>query len=122
MPGSIHNPLARGCHALIRQGAKLVESGEHILEELSHLIPDGVPASPGNPGTNDSDQDRLHKSGDLSGEYTELLDAMGYEPVGVDELVQRSGLTPEQVSSMLLLLELEDRVHSGTGGRYTRSR
>jgi len=119
MPGSVHNPLAHGCHALIRQGAKLVESGEHILEELNHLV------SPGSTTAVDSvrqDQAALPKSVKLAGEYTELLDAMGYDPVSVNDLVQRSGLTPEQVSSMLLLLELEDRVHSGAGGRYTRSR
>jgi DNA processing protein len=119
MPGSIHNPLAHGCHALIRQGAKLVESGEHILEELNHLVSPGLTTAA---DSGRQDQAAPPKSGKLAGEYTELLDAMGYEPVSVNELVQRSGLTPEQVSSMLLLLELEDRVHSGAGGRYTRSR
>lgn len=115
IPGSIHNPLARGCHALIRQGAKLVESGEDILEELAgrfFLSPaaDGVqPSAP--PSATD----------ELAGEYRELLDAMGYEPVSVDQLVSRSGLTPEEVSSMLLLLELEDKVRSCAGGRYSRA-
>ncbi len=122
MPGSIHNPLARGCHALIRQGAKLVESGEHILEELTPLITADSPAIPGSAGAENHLRDTADKSSKLAGEYAELLDAMGFEPVGVNQLVQRSGLTPEQVSSMLLLLELEDRVHSGAGGRYTRSR
>ena len=121
MPGSIHNPLARGCHALIRQGAKLVETGEHILEELKPLISVDTRADPGSSGADDRDHDTPQKSSKLAGEYAELLDAMGYEPVAVNELVQRSGLTPEQVSSMLLLLELEDRVHSGAGGRYTRT-
>jgi len=122
MPGSIHNPLAHGCHALIRQGAKLVESGEHILEELNTLISADSPAIPGSSDVDDQEHDAFDKSSKLAGEYTEFLDTMGYEPVGINELVQRSGLTPEQVSSMLLLLELEDRVHSGAGGRYTRSR
>jgi DNA processing protein len=116
IPGSIHNPLARGCHALIRQGAKLVESGADILEELTgrfHEPPaaatDAQPAAPPSVGA------------ELAGEYRDLLDAMGYEPVCVDQLVARSGLTPEEVSSMLLLLELEDKVHSSAGGRYTRN-
>jgi DNA processing protein len=116
IPGSIHNPLARGCHALIREGAKLVENGAHILEELAdHLVldrpPDTTPPRTGDATTKE-----------LSPEYNQLLDSMGYEPVAVDQLVQRTGLTPEQLSSMLLLLELEDRVHSGPGGRYTRAR
>ena len=122
MPGSIHNPLARGCHALIRQGAKLVENGEHIFEELGHLISTHTLASTDSSVADTSASGSPPKPDDLACEYNELLDNMGYEPVAVDELVQRSGLTPEQVSSMLLLLELEDRVHSGAGGRYTRTR
>ncbi len=118
LPGSIHNPLARGCHALIRDGAKLVEKGEHILEELASQLPlscrdDKTPSkAPADTQT----------PAELPREYRELLDCMGYDTVSVDQLVQRSGLTPEQVSSMLLLLELEDSVHSGAGGRYTRAR
>ena len=57
----------------------------------------------------------------LAGEYRQLLDLMGYEPVSVDQLVDRSGLTPEQVSSMLLVLELEDHIVGSAGGRYTRT-
>jgi len=118
IPGSVHNPLARGCHALIREGAKLVETGEHVLEELASQL--ALPALAA-----ESPRQRAETSPqreELSGDYSELLELMGYEPVAVDQLVQRSGLTPEQVSSMLLLLELEDRVHSSAGGRYTRAR
>jgi len=118
IPGSVHNPLARGCHALIREGAKLVETGEHVLEELASQL--ALPALAA-----ESPRQRAETSPqreELSGDYSELLELMGYAPVAVDQLVQRSGLTPEQVSSMLLLLELEDRVHSSAGGRYTRAR
>jgi DNA processing protein len=118
IPGSVHNPLARGCHALIREGAKLVESGEDILEELAAQLPldrSSTPRLPSTAGT-------AAQSEELSQEYSKLLELMGYEAVAVDQLVQRTGLTPEQVSSMLLLLELEDKVHSGPGGRYTRAR
>ena len=116
IPGSIHNPLARGCHALIRQGAKLVESGSDILEELSGRF------NPLPEATADSKPTAASQAAaELAAEYRDLLDAMGYEPVCVDQLVARSGLTPEEVSSMLLLLELEDKVHSGAGGRYTRN-
>jgi len=117
IPGSVHNPLARGCHALIREGAKLVESGEHVLEELG-----GQLSSPVLPASARQQSEDAVGQGELSGDYSELLELMGFEPVAVDQLVERSGLTPEEVSSMLLLLELEDRVHSGAGGRYTRAR
>ena len=113
----MHNPLARGCHALIREGAKLVESGEHILEELG-----GQLSSPVLPTAVRRHREDALDHGELSGDYSKLLELMGFEPVAVDQLVERSGLTPEEVSSMLLLLELEDRVHSGAGGRYTRAK
>ncbi len=121
IPGSIHNPLTRGCHALIREGAKLVEKGDHILEELAPLISlslseNRTEAETAGPSV------REQESIQLAGEYLQLLDSMGYEPVCVDQLVERSGLTPEQVSSMLLLLELEDQIVGGAGGRYTRKR
>ncbi|MGD2074544.1 MAG: DNA-processing protein DprA [Gammaproteobacteria bacterium] len=121
IPGSIHNPLARGCHALIREGAKLVETGEHILEELApqlsayllrrkpDLEPDDLP-------------EHATETGELSPEYTQLLDCIGYDPVFVDQLVERSGLTPEEVSSMLLVLELDGHLVSGAGGSYSRVR
>ncbi len=119
IPGSIHNPLARGCHALIRQGAKLVENGEHVLEELAPLL--SVARAPEQPPSMHPGEPPAQASA-LAGDYRKLLDAMGYDPVAVDQLVQRSGLTPEEVSSMLLLLELEGRVHSSAGGRYIRAR
>ena len=121
IPGSIHNPLTRGCHALIREGAKLVETGEHILEELAALISVSLSQANRKPAT---DQPSGKKQGaeKLAGEYLQLLDFMGYHPISIDQLVARSGLTPEQVSSMLLVLELEDHIVGGAGGRYTRIR
>ncbi|VAW75677.1 Rossmann fold nucleotide-binding protein Smf possibly involved in DNA uptake [hydrothermal vent metagenome] len=120
IPGSIHNPLARGCHALIREGAKLVETGQHVLEELAPLVSaarmsDQTSAKQVAGGAPD-------KTTELAEDYRKLLDNMGYEPVSVDELVPRSGLTAEQLSSMLLVLELDGHLHSGAGGRYTRVR
>lgn len=110
IPGSIHNPLAKGCHTLIRQGAKLVEKAEHILEELVH-IPQYLPFNE----ENDS-----QTSVNLDDEYLSLLDHLGYEPTPIDKVVERSGLTPEAVSSMLLVLELQDYVESLPGGSYSR--
>jgi DNA processing protein len=114
IPGSIHNPMARGCHSLIRQGAKLVETAADILEELGPLL-GGLAsmAQPSLPG---------HQSAGrlLDAEYQELLEQMGFDPVPIDVLIQRTGLTADAVSSMLLLLELEGQVTSLSGGRYSR--
>ncbi len=113
IPGSIHNPLARGCHALIRQGAKLVETAADVLEELLpqlHLALEERPAPAETTGT---------RSGDAA--RREVLDCLGYDPVSVDLLVERTGLTPEGVSSILLELELEGQVTSAAGGLYTRA-
>lgn len=112
IPGSIHSPLARGCHALIRQGAKLVETAQDILEELEPLarvaIESSAPAMP--------PPDR-----DLDPHLAELLECVGYDPMTVDALVERSGLTPDVVSSMLLQLELRGLVALGAGGNYSRT-
>ncbi len=116
IPGSIHNPLARGCHALIRQGAKLVESAQDIVEELAALLG-------GLESTIDSPETALTTDSDRQSDpdYQRLLDALGYDLVSVDELITRSGLTAEAVSSMLLLLELDGHVSSAPGGRYSRT-
>jgi DNA processing protein len=116
IPGSIHNPLARGCHLLIRQGAKLVETADDILTELRALV-----------GTlrADADQPRtaeaVHDCGaPLDKDYEILLDALGFEPAGVDLLVERTGLGADAVASMLLILELQGRIESYPGGLYVR--
>ena len=115
IPGSIHNPLARGCHQLIREGARLVERAQDLFEELAPqlqacLRPLATPEAPSaEPAPTSVDDD-----------YGRLLDAMGYDPVSPDELVARTGLPPEAVSSMLLLLELEGRVSAVPGGRFVR--
>jgi DNA processing protein len=113
IPGSIHNPLAKGCHQLIREGAKLVETAADIVEELGALasveenaVDTGVLAER-DPQALDSD-------------YQLLFDCLGYDPIEIDSLVLQSGLTAETVSSMLLLLELEGQVASLSGGRYVR--
>ena len=112
LPGSIHNPLARGCHHLIRQGAKLVEGVEDVLEELGPLA-----ACVGAPRADEAP--RQNMTADLDGEQRRLLQALGFEPVSIDALVARSGLTAEVVSSMLLTMELQGCVTSN-GGHYCR--
>jgi len=114
IPGSIHNPLARGCHMLIRNGAKLVEAASDVLAELGPLA-GVVQNDPANAG-----QSTPSAGPELDAEYLRLLDACGYEPVTVDDLVERTRLTTAEVSSMLLILELQGFLESGPGGRYTR--
>ncbi|MGI9264826.1 MAG: DNA-processing protein DprA [Gammaproteobacteria bacterium] len=114
IPGSIHNPLARGCHLLIRKGAKLVETAADVLSELGSLVSltQDLSASP------PPDTDR--SGPELDEEYAKLLEACGYESVTVDLLVERTRLTAAEVSSMLLILELQGFLESGPGGRYIR--
>jgi len=114
IPGSIHNPLSRGCHALIRQGAKLVETAQDILDELGTL------AAASTVTTRCSVAMSAEQSPELADDYMQLLESMGYSHTSVDMLVETSGLTPAVVSSMLLQLELKGFIASGPGGLYNR--
>ncbi|MDD3352376.1 DNA-processing protein DprA [Zoogloea sp.] len=107
VPGSIHSPVARGCHRLIRDGAKLVESANDILEELRWEPPKGAPVqvlSPGGEG----------------GESGAVLEALGHDPADLEALVHRTSLTTEALYAILLLLELDGRVARLPGGRFQR--
>jgi DNA processing protein len=117
MPGSIHNPVSKGCHRLIREGAKLVETADDVLEELAAVL---RPALLGKvPGQTDAGSTQVPEE-TWDPEHERLLEAMGFDPVTVDQLVSRTGLTVEAVSSMLLLMELRGQVASLSGGRYVR--
>ncbi len=113
IPGSIHNPQARGCHALIRQGAKLVETGEHIVEELASQL--GLLADPDTPAESPATPE-----GELEPDHLELLETMGYDPVSTDQLAAKSRFSAAEISSMLLLLELQGHVSSEAGGLFIR--
>lgn len=113
IPGSIHNPLARGCHQLIREGAKLVEKAEDVIEELGALA-----AFKSNAVQEIDQQEASHQK---DGDYQVLFEHLGYDPISIDKLIENSGLTADVVSSMLLLLELQGEVESLTGGRYVRT-
>lgn len=115
VPGSIYNPLSRGCHELIKRGARLAETADDILSELNYSaffgrVPKGVrDAAEHHPDASGMDKD--HKI---------LLDALGFDPADLDVLVVRTGFKPEAVSSMMLILELEGHVQAAPGGRYSR--
>jgi DNA processing protein len=106
VPGSIHSPQSKGCHKLIKQGAKLVESAQDILEELrwEAVVAAAPPAValPDDP------------------EAARLLEMLGFQPCDLDTLGARSGLTAEQLLAMLLPLELDGHVAQLPGGRYQR--
>ena len=112
VPGSIHNPLSRGCHQLIRQGAKLVETAEDIVAELAplstHMLQSSLESTTNEEAPAHDDD-----------EYRHLRKHLGYDPVSISEIAENSGLTIDQVSSMLLILELEGVVESQSGGRYS---
>ncbi|MGH8458888.1 MAG: DNA-processing protein DprA, partial [Nevskiales bacterium] len=118
IPGSIHNPLARGCHRLLREGAKLVESAQDILEEIGPLLGNRIPPIAGERGMRHtgSSVDTEERDAD----YVRLLEAMGYEPARVDQLVERTGFAADAVASMLLILELQNEVALAPGGAYQR--
>ena len=112
LPGSIHNPMARGCHELIRQGAKLVERVEDVLSELK--IPLSAQLLAGRRRKPRAPAPVLDK------EYKILLDALAFEPASVDSLIERTGMNSESIASMLLILELDGHVAPHPGGRYSR--
>ncbi|MEO6799807.1 MAG: DNA-processing protein DprA [Rhodanobacter sp.] len=127
LPGSIHNPLARGCHRLIRDGARLVEDASEIIEILAPLAhrlgielaarldceklgPSAGPTS----GTAIPHREATSSDPD----YRRLLKELAHEPATMDELLQRTGLSAAPLSSMLLMLELEARIERLPGNRY----
>jgi len=116
IPGSIHNPLARGCHRLIKEGAKLVETATDVLEELApqlrrELLATDIEESPTEP------HDETTR---LDDDYRALLQLIGDGPTPIDQLIGISGLTANAVSSMLLQLELQGHVALNPGG-YSRT-
>ena len=120
LPGSIHNPMARGCHRLIREGATLVESPAEVLAVLGPLAADLARALRGELGAPIHVTEPTSEPPILSDpDYNRLWQALGHDPTGMDELVERSGLTTAVLSSMLLALELEGRV-AAEHGRYSR--
>lgn len=118
VPGSIHSTLSKGCHRLIKDGAKLVESAQDILEELRlDEPPPAVPAAkPADAGAGAAEP------AGATPEQARLLAALGHDPVDLDTLVQRTGQAAGALSAQLLELELAQHVERLPGNRYQRLR
>jgi DNA processing protein len=115
IPGSIHSTLSRGCHRLIRQGAKLVETADDIFTELGALLASLGPASRA-----EAPDPQEYSGHALDKDYEILLDALGFESGAIDTLVARTGFEAGAVASMLLILELEGRIAQQPGGLFCR--
>ncbi|MGD8785079.1 MAG: DNA-processing protein DprA, partial [Thioalkalispiraceae bacterium] len=113
VPGSIHSPTSRGCHWLLRQGAKLVENIKDILEEFDLKL-----------GQMELDYDQRSKPDEsikLDMRFQQVLSNVDFVPTSVDRIIERSGLTADAVCSMLLVLELQDLVQLTNSGQYCRT-
>ena len=128
IPGSIHSPLARGCHRLIREGAKLVETAEDVIEELRGRL--GWPAPTPQPkpqgrrttrtmATPPASVAQAHLA--LDDETAQVLALIGHDPVDIDTLAARSGLTVDALYAILLPLELDGHLARMPGGRFQRT-
>ena len=117
VPGPIQSPLARGCHQLIREGAKLVEQITDILEELPPDIPGGPWQVPEKHASESVDGPR----DDLDEMQKKVLASLAYRATTIDSVIERSGLTADTVCSILLALELRGLVVPIPGGAYCRA-
>ena len=115
IPGSIHSPVAKGCHQLIKQGAKLVENTQDILEEIKNLLP--VHRSANSPSGLIGEMALETEAG--LGSNT-VLDLMGFDAINFDSLQQLSTLTTEALSAMLMMLELDGKITVLSGNKYQR--
>ena len=105
IPGSIHSPLSKGCHKLIKQGAKLVDDARDILDEL---------------GLGGASQGKAPAISPPDADSARLLDCLGYDSCDIDTLTAHTGLTAERLYAILLQLELDGRIASLPGGRFQR--
>jgi len=124
LPGSLNNPMAKGCHRLIREGAKLVETTADIMQELGPVAAE----------LQMEIRMRLEPAGDKSGkpasvaeslledsDYQKVWDVLGFDPKPVDTIIGQTGLSAREISSMLLMMELKGLVRKHGNGKYVRS-
>ena len=134
LPGSLNNPMAKGCHRLIREGARLVETAADILQELGPVaaelkleIQQRLDLSDGNSNDPPPQTGRLHKSAARKpdvfddSEYGAIWDVLSFDPKGMDSIIEQTGLKAREVSSMLLMLELKGLVKKSANGRFIRA-
>jgi DNA processing protein len=130
LPGSIHAPLSRGCHRLIQQGARLVETPEEILEELGIALPPPAnvprplrqrPAASGPPITGGDDAAASTAPAAIDDDASLLLDALGYAPASLEILAERTDMPEAKLQATLLRLELAGHVSALPGGRFVRA-
>lgn len=123
IPGSIHSPMVKGCHYLIKQGAKLVESADEILEELTPLAQSlSLQIKEKLTSLEDKTVQTSNKSY-IKGECDDheiILNLIMYDPTAIDEIILKSQLTTQEVSSILLILELENKIQALPGAQYIR--
>lgn len=125
IPGSIHNPMAKGCHRLIRDGAKLVQTATDILEELQPMAANlaaELREQLERTGENDITIEAAEITPNIGEDpdYENLWSCLGYDPKPVDQIIEQTGLTASAVSSMLLMLELRGMVEAHREGSYSR--
>jgi DNA processing protein len=123
LPGSIHNPMSKGCHRLIREGAKLVESVTEILQELAPLaghLAVSLQQSTQPLQSVHLENARQEPNVGVDPDQQKLWDCLGYDPLPVDTIIHNSGLTAKAVSAMLLILELKGKVEAHPGGAFSR--
>ncbi len=116
IPGSIHSPLAKGCHFLIKQGAKLIESANEIIEELTplaHSLTEDL-------SSKIKDIEAKEAQSDTNHEHQNILDAIAYEATSINQIMEKTGLEISELSSALLILELEDKIQALAGAQYIR--
>jgi DNA processing protein len=143
LPGSIHNPMAKGCHRLIRDGARLVENVDDVMQELASLAgelagrlgdrlaeeaadrPSGLDMSPASrkltPRNKGAFPDADARPWETDPEYRALWACLGFDPKPVESIIRQTGLTAPAVSAMLLMLELRGMVEAHPGGGYSRT-
>jgi DNA processing protein len=124
LPGSLHNPMAKGCHRLIREGARLVETTADIMQELGPVAAELQMEIRQRLEQPDSNEEKtVHRQQDLldDSDYSTVWELLGYDPKPVDVIIQQSGLSAREISSMLLMMELKGMVKKQPDGRYVRA-
>jgi DNA processing protein len=121
IPGSIHSPMSKGCHHLIKQGAKLVESAQDVLEELKHPVAINSIAAHARGSSAFSQNDSENEGEeDVQEAERDLLKAMGHDPVSLDALMARTGIDAAHLQARLMALELDGQVARLPGGLFAR--